>query len=107
MRVVSFQFSALGTVSYDVPADTTIVGFVSSYTAVLSTDPSLTAATIQAPSASGIRDDLIILTRALGGSGINTVGQLNIPVSKGRRLFVACASAGSVQLLLEDDVIVS
>jgi len=93
----SFQFSALGTQSWEVPADGILTAFNSGVTtgAGLSWNPSVVGTDYSAPSATKEDSTLIVWTAA------NFI-PLFVPLSKGDLIFIFSRALGTVQVFFDD-----
>jgi hypothetical protein len=103
MRIVTFRQSA-GDLSqaWTVDHDCNLVAASCYSGAIISADPQLTYTVWTTYTDDSITESFVV---SLGGgsSGIANVGYAySIPLSAGRRLFVSTATAGFVQLYLDD-----
>jgi hypothetical protein len=105
MRVVSVCFSASGTVVYESDVDQVLQQATASGTGVLIlSEIGVSTTDVTAPSVTQVRDDILFCVRTDTSRG---AFNLQIPLSKGRRINVAYSAIGTVCLFFDTIPVVS
>lgn len=98
-RVVTFKFSAAGTMIWTCDIDSEIVAFSSTTTAALSRNVADTSATIFNPTTNSVDNNLV---SAVSANKMQIIP--NIPVYAAEQVLVVISAQGNAQLFLVDMV---